>query len=60
MKSLDMASRRILSSAAKLIAVATVLGVVALLTDEPAAVAGALATTVAALYYRPAGRCLSR
>ena len=45
----------------KVLVLAAVLGAVALLTDEPAAVAGALATTVAALYHRrPASPCFGR
>lgn len=52
---------RIPSNLPKLLVVAAVLGAVALLTHEPAAVAGAFATTVAALYYRrPESRCLGR
>ena len=45
----------------KVLVLAAVLGAVALLTDEPAAVAGALATTVAARYHRrPASPCFGR
>jgi hypothetical protein len=52
---------RIPSNVLKLLVVTAVLGAVALLTQEPAAVSGAFATTVAALYYRrPASRCLGR
>ena len=52
---------RIPRKALKLLVLAAVLTAVALLTQEPAAVAGAFAATVAALYYRrPASRCLGR
>jgi hypothetical protein len=61
MKTLKTLKNRIPSSVLKVLVVGEVMGVVELLTHEPAAVAGAFATTVAALYYRrPARHCLGR
>jgi hypothetical protein len=52
---------RMPSSVLKALVVAAVMTTVELLTHEPAAVAGAFATTVAALWYgRPARHCLGR
>lgn len=52
---------RIPSNVLKALVVAEVMGVVEVLTHEPGAVAGAFATTVAALYYRrPAKHCVGR
>jgi hypothetical protein len=61
METLKRLKNRIPSSVVKVLLVAEVLAAVEVLTHEPAAVAGAFATTVAALYYRrPARRCLGR
>ena len=58
MKTLISLTNRIPSDVLKLLVVAAVMAAVEVLTHERAAVAGAFATTVAALYYRrPTRNC---